>query len=232
MKFINKMLQKWFKKRYSKKTFRGIDKELLTVFSKNGDGIYYMNVKPVSHNFLSRAIAWFSGGWTHTVPVVYMRKGVLDYVFQNFGITEHSKLLAGLNEYYKDYKESDLQALIIGSADNIGLTVCSASAYQLRKFTLRKMNDLGGDKQNKCIKFLLDKIGDPYDATGMVFQPLSNVPLLKVLYGIFDTDNLYCSEQVEEMANVVNRTVARRSNPSPGHIEEANVYPIIFLRGV
>lgn len=218
---INKLIQKIIKKNYDKKNHVQINQEMKQFFEKNGEGIYYVNCRQEGKNILSKIIGKFSNEFTHTIAVLYFENSIL-LPYQEIAMNK------SLKEFYKEDIELDkIKHLVIANSFDIGQVCCDFSYYQNRKMTIRKMK-YNNRRLQVMLKYVTDRIGQPYDATGLAFYPLKWFS--KKLYKIFDSDYKYCSEFVYDMAKIAGIKLAAHDNPSPGDIESYNAFPILFDR--
>ena len=217
LNFLNRFIQKCFKKKHKPKSFREIDPVIHEVFKKNGYGVYLANIKVSSGaSFVGKAIAKFSGNFVHSILIFYV-ENIKNY----FDTPAIEKINTNLSQYYQSFSGSaeSIPILIIGSADEIGINCCSFSNYQRRDFTLRKL-----PTTELKIKFIGNEIvktlGDPYDATGL-FGFLFN----KILD---DKKTHYCSELCYDACMKAGIKISDVENPSPYDIEKYNKYQIVY----
>ena len=205
--WLNNFLQSIFVKDFEPSVWRPIKKELFDVLKTNGEGLYLINIRTAPANFISKMIGLFSSNYSHTIIAAYYEHPSLIFSFAQW-----EKIIKSLQFFYGntilDYLQ--VKAIVLSSANEEGIVCCDLSKYNNRKMTIRKL-PFTLDDERKCIEFLCEQIGNPYDATGLVGWIFKKWD---------DPDNYYCSEICYDACIYANGfAIALNSDPSPGDIE-------------
>jgi hypothetical protein len=216
---INKIIQLIFKEKYIPKNHVELNQQMKELFCKHGEGLYYANMRQEGKNLLSKIIGFFSGGFTHTVLMLYFEDTL-------FNLSQEMNISVSLDEFYKSKIDVDkIKCLVIANSFDTGQVCCDFSYYQNRKMTIRKIQ-CTEQQERQIIDYIIERIGQPYDATGLVFYPLKWIS--KKFYKIFDSEYNYCSEFVYDACKSAGIRIAAKDNPSPGDIEKYNSFTILF----
>lgn len=209
---INKAITDYYKKRFKKKSHRILYSSLYDVFYRNGEGLYYVDIKSKQNDIPAKLISLFSHGWTHSLTVLYAENW--DKYLSKY---QQSIVQQKLNDYYLSAQLDGIKVLVMGSADDSGMNFFDFSNYQDRKFTVRKVQESFREKD--IIDFIVGTANFPYDATGLFFW----------LLRLFDDEKaFYCSEKVYDEWLGGGIKVAEKPEPSPWDIEKYRRDRIIY----
>lgn len=213
---INRWLQKLYIKKHTPKVHKILNEEMTAVFEEHGDGIYLANFVAVQSDWISKIIGWFSGGYSHSVLVLYTK----DFT-QYLNNDELMQIQKSWDFYYGEmipFPNPFTNALVLASADQEGMMCFDYSVYQNRKQTLRKLTS-DFQQIRDIITYIISRLNVPYDATGLAFWLIKHGD---------DPNADFCSEICYDACDVAGIKIAENGNPSPYQIEQFNKDLIIF----
>jgi hypothetical protein len=202
----NKQISKYYNEHKKPLNYKPLLSNFHDLFKKHGEGLYLVNVKAASSNFVSNIIGKLSGGYSHSFIFLYSED-----LKSRFTKLYWAKITENWNKNYNNLipLNENIKTLVISSADSTGMECFDFSQYELRKITIRKI-PATKTQENIILSFLVNIIGRTYDYTGLFFW----------LLGIGnDSYSYYCSENVYNACKTAKIQVAEKDNPSPGQIE-------------
>lgn len=207
LKWINQLIQKHYLKKFKPKNYKVLIPWFHTLFKSHGEGVYLVNTKSTGNNFVSRAIAKFSNGYSHSFIFIYAED-----LSSRFTPEQWIKLIDNWNHNYGGVipLTNNIKTVVLASADSTGMECYDFSHFELRKMTIRKI-PCTIFQEKIIINYLMNIVSRSYDYTG----------LLGWLFKIGDDRySYYCSENVYCACHDAEIKIADNSEPSPGQIEK------------
>ncbi len=216
---INSILNLYYQITTSKKTWKPIQWEMYRIFQRSKRKVFVLNLKKGNNSLLSRAISYFSKGYTHTVMLYFPKD-----IYKETTLKQQEMLKKKLKKYYHNPPTLDeVSVWVWASADQNGMNYFDYSKYQKRKGFIAAIPTT--KEQEKTIKdFFLNKqiAKAKYDYTGLGGFPLNILkkPFVWIYKKVFDKKkDWFCSEITREGFKRAGIIIGK-DNDSPGSIAE------------
>lgn len=220
--WINRKMKKYFSKKFIKKEWVSLDKDLKRVFNSMGDNGVWIAIirrhklKNKLLDFIVGIIAKICDNNVHAVPVFFTSKSYM--LHELLSPLSMRTLRLKLDKYYKNPPNTtEVEAWVMGSAEEDGMNYFDFSAYAGRKFSLFHIPINSLNYKLSAIDWFINKHKAPYDSTGLLFWYIYKK--LRFLNPVFDDAKSYfCSEIVYDGFKKIGCIVSKKDNPSPDDI--------------